>query len=184
MPIRRQWVTCLSTALLFVSVSAAAQRPDSSESAIKAAFLYNFTKFVDWPDSAFAQPSTPFVVCAFADATFRGELEGILRNEQVRGRPITIGPASAEDARGCHMAYFGQPDDERQGRMLEAVKRAPVLTVGEGLRFLDQGGVIAFVLENNRVRFSVSKRNADAAGLGISSRLLRVARDFAARAEP
>lgn len=180
----RQWVACLITALVFVSAGPAAQQPDSSEAAVKAAFLYNFTKFVDWPDAAFPQPATPFLVCAFADATFRAELEAILRNEHVRGRPIAVAPASLEDARGCHIAYFAHPDAEPQARMLEAVRHAPVLTVGEGRRFLEQGGMVAFLLEDNRVRFSVNKRNADAAGLNISSRLLRVAREAEQRVRP
>jgi hypothetical protein len=184
MPIRRQWMTCLVTAFLFVSATAAQQRTDSSEAAVKAAFLYNFTKFVEWPDSAFPQPAAPFLVCAFADTAFRAELEGILRNEQVHGRSIAVAPASLEDARGCHIAYFAQSEAERQGRMLDALKRAPVLTVGEGRRFLEQGGVVAFLLENNRVRFSVSKANADQAGLSISSKLLRVAREFEGRTHP
>jgi hypothetical protein len=184
MPIRRQWMTCVAAAILLVSAPATAQRPDSSEAAVKAAFLYNFTKFVAWPDSAFPQPAAAFVVCAFADAAFRKELETILQNEQVRGRAIDIAPASLEDPRGCHLAYFAPGDPERQGKMLEAVSRLPVLTVGEGRRFLEQGGLIAFMLENDRVRFAVSRRSADAAGLIISSKLLRVAREFEGRAQP
>jgi hypothetical protein len=184
MPIRRRWMTCVAAALLLASAPATAQRPDSSEAAVKAAFLYNFTKFVEWPDPAFPQPSAPFVVCAFADAAFRKELETILQNEQVRGRAISFAPASLDDPRGCHLAYFAQGDVERQGKMLHAVSRLPVLTVGEGRRFLEQGGLIAFMLENDRVRFAISRRAADAAGLTVSSKLLRVARDFEGRTQP
>jgi hypothetical protein len=180
----RQWVACLIAPLLFGSAGSAAQRSDSSEAAVKAAFLYNFSKFVDWPDAAFPQPATPFLVCAFADTAFRSELEGILRNEHVRGRPIAVAAASLEDARGCHIAYFAQPEAEHQARMFGAIRHAPVLTVGEGRRFLDQGGMVAFLLEDNRVRFAVNKRNADAAGLNISSRLLRVAREAEQRMRP
>ncbi len=184
MPIRRQWMTCVAAAILLVSAPAAAQRSDSSEAAVKAAFLYNFTRFVEWPAAAFAQPSDTFVVCAFADAAFRKELEAILENEQVQGRQITIAPASLDDPRGCHMAYFAQSEAERQGRVLDAVRRLPVLTVGEGRRFLEQGGLIAFLLENDRVRFAISRRAADAARLSISSKLLRVAREFEGRTQP
>ena len=183
MPNRRQWMTCVAAAILLAPAPAAAQRADSSEAPLKAAFLYNFTKFVEWPDTAFAEPSAPFVVCAFADAAFRRELEGILQNEQVHGRQITIAPASLEDPRGCHIAYFAQGEAE-QGRMLDAIKRLPVLTVGEGRRFLEQGGQIAFLVENDRVRFAISRRAAEAAGLTVSSKLLRVARDFDGRAQP
>jgi hypothetical protein len=181
MPTRRQWVTCLATAILLAAAPAAAQRPDTSEGAVKAAFLYNFTKFVEWPPAAFSQPSAPFVVCAFADEAFRKELTGILASEQVRGRQITIAPAALEDPRGCHLAYFAPGDAERQVKMLEAVRRLPVLTVGEGRRFLDQGGLIAFMIENDRVRFAISRRAAGEAGLNISSKLLRVAREFEGR---
>ena len=184
MPIRRQWLTCVVAAILHVSAPAPAQRADSSEAAVKAAFLYNFTRFVEWPDSAFPQPSATFVVCAFADAAFRKELETILQNEQVQGRQVTIAPASLEDPRGCHLAYFAQGEAERQGRMLNAVRRLPVLTVGEGQHFLEQGGLIAFLLENNRVRFAISRRAADAARLSISSKLLRVAREFEGKTQP
>ena len=183
-PIRRQWMTCVAAAILLVSAPATAQRSDSSEAAVKAAFLYNFTKFVEWPDAAFPQPSAAFVVCAFADAAFRKELGTILQSEQVQGRQITIAPASLEDPRGCHLAYFAQGEAVRQGRMLGAVRRLPVLTVGEGQRFLEQGGLIAFLIENDRVRFAISRRAADAAGLSISSRLLRVAREFEGRTQP
>ena len=184
MPNRRQWMTCVAAAILLAPAPAAAQQPDSSEAPVKAAFLYNFTKFVEWPDTAFAQPSGPFVVCAFADAAFRKELGTILQSEQVQGRQIAIAPASLEDPRGCHIAYFAQGEAERQERMLDAVKHLPVLTVGEGRRFLERGGQIAFLVENDRVRFAISRRAAGAAGLTISSKLLRVARDFDGRPRP
>ena len=184
MPNRRQWLTCVAAAILLAPAPAAAQRSDSGEAPVKAAFLYNFSKFVEWLDAAFAQPSSSFVVCAFADDAFRRELQAILENEQIRGRQVTIAPASLEDPRGCHIAYFARGERERQARMLDAVKRLPVLTVGEGRTFLEQGGQIAFLVENDRVRFAVSRRAAEAAGLTISSRLLRVARDFDGRLQP
>jgi hypothetical protein len=181
---RRGWMTGIATAMLLVCAPAAAQRPDTSEDSVKAAFLYNFTKFVDWPASAFPQPSTPFVVCVFAESSFRKALEGLLHNEQVHGRTVNIAPAGVDDLRGCHLAYFGQIEPERQAKLLDAARRSPVLTVGEGRRFLEQGGLIAFMLENDRVRFAVSRRGADAAGLNVSSKLLRVARAFDGRMRP
>jgi hypothetical protein len=148
------------------------------EDGVKAAFLYSFTKFIDWPSSAFAASASPFVACAYADAGFRKKLEEILQGEQVRGRPITIADGEVEDARGCHLLYFSKDAMGRQARILTPLRQTPVLSVGEGRSFLEQGGLIAFVLENNRVRFAVNKRGMDAAGLTISSQLLRVARPF------
>ena len=167
-----------AAALVLAGASLTAQRPETREDAIKAAFLYNFTKFIEWPQSAFPNATTPFTVCAFADTAFRKELESIMSEEQVQGRPITIAPPNTDDFRTCHLAYFSKADGDRYQKGLAAVRQAPVLTVGEGQRFLEQGGLVAFLLEHDRVRFAISKRAAEAAGLSVSSKLLRVARPF------
>ena len=166
----------IGTALL---IATSAQGSLPHEDAVKAAFLYNFTKFVDWPEGAFAGSGAPFNVCVYADDGFQRELRSILSNEQVRGRRITITPLkNGDDLRTCHLVYFGPQHLDRSARRLPTLKQAPVLTVGEGRRFLEQGGLIAFLLEDNRVRFDISKRAADAAGLIVSSKLLRVARQI------
>jgi len=172
-------LTATAAALAVVlCISAAAQSIEPGAQAIKAAFLYNFTKFIDWPDSAFPDATSPFVVCALADAAFERELRTILEAEHVRGRPVEIRSAGqAADLRSCHMAYFSQAETDRAAKRLVTVSQAPVLTVGEGRRFLERGGLIAFYLEHDRVRFIVRKTAADAAGLQISSKLLRVARE-------
>ncbi len=174
----RMSTAALVAAVLLVQPPLSAQRPEVGEDGVKAAVLYNFTKFIDWPPSAFAAASSPFVVCAYADAGFRKTLEEILQGEQVRGRPITVAARESEDAQGCHMLYLSKDATERQARILAPLRQTPVLSVGEGRPFLEQGGLIAFVLENDRVRFAVNKRGVDAAGLTISSQLLRVARRF------
>jgi len=175
--IRMGTATLAAAVLLLVRPAISAQRPRADEDGVKAAFLYNFTKFIEWPSSAFADGSSPFVVCAYADASFRQKLEEILLGEQVRGRPITVA-AVGEDPRGCHLLYFSKEESVRQAGVLSKLRQAPVLSVGEGRLFLEQGGLIAFMLEDDRVRFAISKRGADAAGLTISSQLLRVARPF------
>ena len=174
----RMVTAALAAAVLLVTPTIRAQSPRADAEGVKAAFLYNFTKFVEWPSSAFAAASSPFVVCAYADAGFRKKLEEILQGEHVRGRPITVATLDGEDARGCHLLYFSKDESARQARILPGLRQAPVLSVGEGRPFLEQGGLIAFVLENDRVRFALSKRGADTAGLTISSQLLRVARPF------
>jgi YfiR/HmsC-like len=174
-PLRALVVVLLAVALL--ARPAAAQQSSSGEAAIKAVYLYNFTKFVDWPEAAFGGSSAPFVVCTFGDNDFRRELRGVMYREQVHGRPITImEPDANDDLRTCHLVYFGNDDPDRMARRLAALRQAPVLTVGEGQRFLDQGGQIAFVIEDNRVRFDIRQEPAATAGLTVSSKLLRVAR--------
>jgi hypothetical protein len=172
-----------AAALLLVSATASSQ-PEADEGRVKAAFLYNFTKFIEWPDSAFATPSSPFVVCVFADADFRRKLEATLQGEQVQGRTISVAPPEPQDVRACHMLYFSMEASERQALILPGLRQSPVLSVGEGRRFLAQGGLIAFLIENDRVRFAISKRGADTAGLSVKSQLLRVARQFEGSPQP
>jgi hypothetical protein len=176
-PVARLVVAAVA-AVTLASASAGAQRGDSRENPIKAAFLYNFTKFIEWPKTAFAAASTPFTVCAFADGAFRKELDSILRDEQVQGHPIVMAPTTSGDVRSCHLAYFSRAETDRYAMGLSSIRQTPVLTIGEGMRFLEQGGLIAFLIENDRVRFAISKRGAEAAGLTVSSKLLRVARPF------
>jgi hypothetical protein len=184
---RSRLIAVLLGAASIVSVSAVArstaapilpgQRPPAEES-LKAAYLYNFTKFIEWPDSAFTGTSAPFTVCVFADDRFRREVDATLRGEKVGSRPIELAAANPDDLKQCHMAYFSRVDAERLAKRLPEMRMAPVLTVGEGLQFLEQGGLIGFVIESDRVRFAVSRRGAATAGLNVSSKLLRVAKPF------
>jgi hypothetical protein len=164
-------------AVLMLCGSLSAQPPEAGENALKAAFLYNFTKFVDWPPSAFAQSDSAFHVCVSADERFGREIETMLQGEQVHGRPVRLLISKIPDpSRACHLLYLGIGDSERAGQVLSALKERPVLTVGEGSRFMEQGGMIAFVIDANHVKFDINKGVLDRAGLGISSKLLRVAR--------
>jgi hypothetical protein len=161
------------------------QPAQPGENAIKAAFLYNFTKFIEWPSQAFADASSPFRVCVYADPSFREQLRLSLLNEHVRDRSIEVQELeNGGDLKGCHMVYFGAGHLDRSARQLPALKQAPVLTVGEGRRFLDQGGLIAFEVEGNRVRFDISRSRAETAGLILSSKLLRVARQLVGEPTP
>jgi hypothetical protein len=171
----RMAVAAIVLAVVLPGGRAAAETP--GEQAIKAAFLYNFTKFIDWPESAFADPEGPFTVCVFADAGFYEHVTAIMEGEQVRGRPVVVVRGTVPKGLAtCHMAYFGRPEADAVARWMGELRDLPVLTVGEGQRFVQMGGHIAFHLEHDRVRFSVNRTRADAAQLHISSKLLRVAR--------
>ena len=162
--------------------SAAARRPrtgpaqETLENDIKATFLYNFTKFIEWPSPP-PQSSEPFRLCVLADSEFTRAVDRIIAGESVEGRPLErMEPQSPDDARRCAILYVARGHGERGAPLVAAVRQLPVLTVGDSPRFVENGGAIEFVLENNRVRFDVSPAAAQRSGLQVSSKLLRVAR--------
>jgi uncharacterized protein DUF4154 len=169
----RSGALCLAVALLQAPLGAR-QQP-TLENDVKAAFLFNFTKFVDWPPSAM-QGSDTFRVCVFADRAFTASLDRIIEGESANGLPLRRVTPSPLELPRCHILYVNGSEAAQARGLLAAVRGAAVLSVGDGPEFLEQGGIIAFELEGNRVRFDVELRNAAGARLAISSKLLRVAR--------
>ena len=159
--------------------AAARQRPGTVEGDIKAAFLFNFTKFVDWPAAA---PAGPFQICTLADGGFDALLTRTLSGESTGGRPIQRAtPDSPDIARTCHILFISRRADGNAERWIAAVRGQPVLVVGESKTAEDAGAHITFVVEDNRVKFDVNDEAASRAGLTISSKLLRVARHVVTR---
>jgi hypothetical protein len=168
---------CVLAAVLSVApsnVGAQSGQP-TLENDVKAAFLYNFTKFVEWP--APPRPDEPFRVCALADTAFVAALDRTISDESVGGRRLVRAEIhSLDDVRQCAILYIGTAYADERGPMLATARDLPVLTVGEGSEFVKHGGGIGFVLDNNRVRFDISLRALQRSGLKASSKLLRVAR--------
>lgn len=176
--LRRPWLAVLSAAVaaaLLVS-PIGAQTVDSIENDVKAAFLFNFTKFVKWPPTAFTGTSDPINVCAAGDAAVMRAVDRAVSGERVDGRPLRFVAQLPDDPASCHVLYVGRGSGDRAVRLALAAATAPVLTVGESPHFLERGGMIAFVVEDRRVRFDIDLRAAERAGLTVSSKLLRVAR--------
>jgi len=178
---RLRSLTCaaaLAASLAGVSL-AADQRTATAEDDIKAAFLFNFTKFVEWPAS---DPTQPFRICTVAEPSFGLAVERTVTGETAGGRPIEHhAPQTPDAARPCHILFVGRLENDRIERWLAAVRGAPMLVVGESRGAWDRGAHINFVLEENRVKFDVNPEAASRAGLTVSSKLLRVARKIAGR---
>jgi hypothetical protein len=168
-------VLCLCLLGLAPSLRAIEASPPS-EYQIKAAFLLNFTKFIEWPAGEGA--SSTFSICVVGEDPFGPVLDQLVDGETVGGRKIAVrrirAQGSADAAGSCEILYVAKQEQNIQSVLAGA--GAGVLTVGEGDNFLDAGGMIAFVLENRRVRFNIDQGAARKAGLKLSSRLLAVAR--------
>ncbi len=148
---------------------------ETLEYQVKAVFLLNFTKFVEWPATAFPAPRSPVEICILGDDPFGGVLDQVLAGETVNGRRVIAQRIKQVPApKTCDVLYAGRPDKEILRYLAGA--GPGVLTVGEGAAFLRGGGMIAFVLENRRVRFAINQAAAEGAGLKLSSKLLNVAK--------
>ena len=144
---------------------------------VKAAFLYNFTRFVEWPADAFEAPGDPIVLCVAGNDPFGDSLDNVVRGEILNGRRLTVHRTrDLAEIRSCHVVFVPRAERSRQERILESLHQRGVLTVGESEGFLTRGGIIRFVLEQNKVRFDVNLEAAESSGLKLSSKLLRLAR--------
>lgn len=158
---------------------AAGEPPAATEYQIKAAFLYNFALFVEWPPDAAPQPNTPFLIGIFGEDPFDADVEQAMKDETVNGRPIVIKHFSrVEDLEFSHILFIRAAERARLKSILDAVHRWSALTVGETERFTEQGGMVNFTLKGNRVRFEINREATTRAGLKISSKLLNLAEEI------
>ena len=140
---------------------------------VKAAYLFNFTKFVEWPDVTL-QNATAFNICTAGINPFGRALSSIVADENAAMLPLASRVVSADEAASCHVLFV--PRGVSAAPYLRAVASSPVLTVGETSGFLTQGGAISFVVEDGRVRFVINQAAAERVRLRISSRLLQLGR--------
>lgn len=147
----------------------------ASEYDVKAAFLYNFAKFVDWPAGAFTSATAPLVLCIVGADPFGAAL-GAIDGKQVGGRPLRIEYLSSRDSlSACHIAFIGALDTIGRRQVLERLDSRPVLTVADVPGFAEQGGMINFVVADGRVQFAVNPAAATRVGLTLRAYLLKVA---------
>jgi hypothetical protein len=164
-------------ASLSVSFPVGANPGGRSEYEVKAAFLLNFARLIEWPESTFQEPREPLAVCVVADEAEARTVEEQMRGASIGPRPIRFERIStAQRAATCHILYVTTSQAARGGEMIRAARGASVLTVGEAEGFARSGGVINFITEDKKIRFAINRQAAEAAGLRISSRLLRLAK--------
>jgi hypothetical protein len=166
------------TLLLAVAVGPARAQSQADEYRVKAAFLYHFAQLVDWPAQSQGDAGQPLILCTIGDDPFRGELETSVDGKVVDSRVIRIRHLKRiQDAHGCHILFFDKSQDQQLAEMLTELGNGPILTVGESDRFAQQGGMIQFILDDSKVRFSINVSAAQKSGLKISSKLLLLAKE-------
>ncbi len=144
----------------------------SREYLIKAAFLYNFAKFAEWPADAFGDSSAPLRVCMIGDDPFGIALDSIVGKKVGQRRVITSRFADAAGTEQCHVLFVSASEERRLVEILEHLRYRPVLTVADMPNFARLGGIINLKTVGNKVRFEINTRIAELAGLKLNSRLL------------
>jgi len=179
---RRLSLTALAVRLVIGTVMATAvgvadvQAQKPSEYRVKAAYLYGFGRFVDWPATAPADAGKAFVVCVLGDDPFGRLLDEVATDAVMKDKPVAIRRISrVEESGACHTLFIGASEGARLGRILDSLGERPVLTVSDAPGFAERGGMIGFFLDDNRVRFTVNLAATQEAGLRMNSELLRVA---------
>lgn len=173
---------------LFATLSmgpyAYAQRA-ASEYEVKAAYLYNFGKFVVWPEKSAPKQGEPFEICVLGEDPFGSALDSAVLGETIGGKGVAIKRISnPQDSSHCRVLFISTSEAARLPEILAAIDKASVLTVSDMPQFSQRGGMIEFVLDGNRVRFAVNVTNAEDAGLNLSAALLKVAVRVTRNAHP
>jgi hypothetical protein len=172
-------------ALYFLSVVAgglcsAPVRADSTtptEYEVKAAFIYNFAKYVRWPEASTSETTKPFVIGVIGRDPFGQALDDAIRGQSLQGRAVSVKRfGTVEEVADCDILFISSSEKNNLPRILEVLHRAPVLTIGDMDRFAERGGMINLTTEEARVRFEINVEAAERAGLKPGSQLLRLAR--------
>lgn len=174
-PARRSIALIAVAAICMFAAFASAQNR-LSESDVKAAYLFNFGKFVRFAPSDALTKRQSFDICIVGEDPFGHTLNDLTANEQLDGKPVRVlRLRTAAEARECAIAYISASEGTRMGTDLDALHGQSVLTVSDAANFIQNGGMIQLVVAANHVRFSVNLGAVQSAQLGLSSELLRVA---------
>jgi YfiR/HmsC-like len=154
-----------------------AQGSSPVEYQVKAAFLFHFAQFVEWPEQTFKDANDPLTYCTIGNDPFRGSLDAALNGKTIGARPFRVlhfkQPQEIQD---CQVLFVGAEEKKFLPAILAGVNGHSVLTVGESEHFVQDGGMIGFCLEENKIRFEINLEAAQKAKIRISSRLLTLAK--------
>jgi YfiR/HmsC-like len=151
---------------------------------VKAAYLFNFLKFVEYPNESFMDPLAPIVIGVIGDDPFGNALPQVVIGKTVQGRDLVIHVYRiGEDLRGAHILFISASERKRLPMILSSLRGSSVLTVADTEGFLEAGGMIQFLNENGRIRFAINVDATSRAKLKMSSKLLSLARAVGANSK-
>jgi hypothetical protein len=162
--------------LVFMALRSEAAEPTGKpvrEYDLKAAFLFNFTHFVEWPSEAFADENAPIVIGVLGDDPFGPVLDRIVEGETIKNRKLVIKRSQQiEDLKSCHVLFISKSERNRLGQILNSLDDTSIFTVGDIDGFARRGGITDLFIQGNKVRFEINMQAARRKGLKISSQLL------------
>jgi hypothetical protein len=166
----------VTAAIAVCGFTAFASAQTATAPALKAAFLYNFAQFVEWPADALA-PGQRLAMCVVGDAAVADALGQTIKGHAIEGHELTVTVLKVgEPASGCHLLYVSASEMKRSAGLLLSAKDASVFTVSDANNFAESGGVAQLIVENDRMRFAINIASAQRGRLNISSKLLSLAR--------
>jgi hypothetical protein len=173
----RTWLTAVALAWGLLGIPGVlAQSPKPTDYDVKAAYLYNFGRFVEWPGKVAATQGGSFTVCVLGQDPFGPSLDATLAGETIGGKAVVARRiSSAQESDNCQILFLSLTEASRLNKIITDLNKKPVLTVSDMPQFLKSGGMIQFVLEEKRIRFEVNLTATQRAGLTLSSELLKVA---------
>jgi hypothetical protein len=166
----------LTIALALAARPSPARAEISKEYQVKAVFLFNFAQFVQWPPTAFTRAEEPFRIGILGEDPFGTYLDQTVQGEKVDGHPLVIKRcASAADAKDCKIVFVSRSEMGQVEAIIDELKGRNILTVGDAEGFIRKGGIMRFVMDNNKVHLRISLNAAKRSDLTISSKVLRLA---------
>jgi hypothetical protein len=167
----------LSMLLVCASFSAWSVEPETTrEYALKAAFVFNFAKFIEWPAHAFASADAPIVVGVLGETPLAAALETVVKDRRINGRSVLVRRVrEARELAPCHILFVSAADVSEFVQLRRNMPDSPLVTVGETSAFMASGGTISFLVLESKVRFEINIGAAERAGLKVSSQLQKLA---------
>jgi hypothetical protein len=170
---------CLVLLLLMASPQTISSQAVPEEYQVKAVFLYNFSRFIDWPESSFPTPNSPFVIGILGEDPFGNYLEETVRGEAVGTHVMTIHHfQNISDIENCHILFISYKDPDKIRKALDALAGKNILTVNENTNFAKMGGMIQFYDELSKIKLMINESAIKDTQIQISSKLMKVARIY------